>query len=448
MQTTRIKKGKPYLFTNTQAWGGKGDNLLKLSEVFDVPQGFVISSDTYSSWVRDQNLAAYLEDAVKQDSEMAYSMIRGKFLSTGFEPYASQLHAEFSRLEKPVAVRSSSVGEDGTKNSYAGQHDSILGVTDFDELLSALKNVYASLFTPRAIEYRRSQGLSNDCIAVVVQKMVNPVASGVAYSPSPNSPNEILVESSWGLCTTVVDGKPCDIYRITDTVTGDIMEDISPKKTEMEIFDHKEKKIVTRKVSSAQAGKPSLSREQVIEIAKTAKSIERSYGMPMDMEFAYEDATGRLYVLQARPITGISMQEEIVKLPDIEAGRIVARSRNIRKPGIFEGPAVVVRGIDHVNREFVVDGDLAELNDRFKDGYVLLSPEIPPQLEQFVTNAKAMIVTECGTTGHAAAIACERGLIYMGRTVSSGPNILQAVRSGDMIGVAASKDEGMVYRVV
>ncbi|MEK6857973.1 MAG: PEP-utilizing enzyme, partial [Nanoarchaeota archaeon] len=86
-----------------------------------------------------------------------------------------------------------------------------------------------------------------------------------------------------------------------------------------------------------------------------------------------------------------------------------------------------------------------KMNEEFKDGYILLAPEVPPQLEQYVTNARAMYATECGTTGHAASIAIEKGIVYLGRGVSNVPNLLQTIRSGSKLGIAASKEEGLLY---
>lgn len=444
----RLKKGKPYLLSDVKSWGGKGDNLLKLSEVFNVPQGFVISAETYADWVNQNKLNDFLGATLQnQDSERAYDSIRQRFLSTHFDrDITAKLEEEFSRVKTPVAVRSSSVNEDGSKNSYAGQHESILGVTDFKEFVDAVREVYASLFTPRAIEYRRAQRLpSDESIATVVQTMINPNVSGVAYSPSPNNLDEILIESTWGLCTSIVDGRPCDIYRVLDTVTGNTVRDISPKKKQMDVFNKGKKNVVTSKVPFWKVGKSSLTKEQSLEVAKTVKLIERAYGCPMDMEFAYEDGSNTLYVLQARPLTSISASEREITLPEIPIERILARSKNTRNQGIFEGPAVVVRGVDHVNRSFDIDGDLVEMNKQFSDGYILLTPEVPPQLEQYVTNAKAIYASECGTTGHAAAIACEKGIVYLGRGVSSAPNLLERIRSGDRVGIAASKDEGLLY---
>ncbi len=450
MRTIRLKKGKPYLLTDVRSWGGKGDNLLKLSEVFNVPQGFIISADAYTDWIKECGLSAFLKSTLKgRDCERAYDAIREKFLSNRFSSgITSKLKEEFSRIKTPIAVRSSSVNEDGNKNSYAGQHESILGVTDFREFIDAIREVYASLFTPRAIEYRKTQGLSSDdSIAIVVQAMINPSVSGVAYSPSPNNLDEILIESTWGLCTSIVDGRTCDIYRVLDTITGNTIKDISSKKREMDVFNKRKKKVITTKVPFWNIKKSSLNKEQVLEVAKTIKSIERAYGCPMDMEFAYEGGIDTLYVLQARPLTTVSANERKIVLPNIPANRILARSKNIRNQGIFEGPVVVVRGVDHVNKSFDVDGDLVEMNKQFSDGYVLLAPEVPPQLEQYVTNARAIYATECGTTGHAAAIASEKGVIYLGRGISSVPNLLERVRSGDRIGVAVSKDEGLLYRL-
>ena len=171
MRLKKIKKGQPYLLSDIKSWGGKGDNLLKLSEVFNVPQGFVISAETYVDWVNQNRLNDFLGATLQnQDSEEAYNAIRQRFLSTYFgRDITARLKEEFSKIKTPVAVRSSSVNEDGSKNSYAGQYESVLGVTDFKEFVDAVREVYASLFTPRVIEYKRAQGLlSDEAIATVV----------------------------------------------------------------------------------------------------------------------------------------------------------------------------------------------------------------------------------------------------------------------------------------
>jgi len=446
MKIAKLKKGKPYLFTGVNTWGGKGDNLLKLNEVFNVPQGFIISSDTYKNWLTSSKLDKELPKVLIKNPEEASLEIKDKFLNSDFSKENIEiLNKEFQEIKNPLAVRSSSVDEDGEKNSFAGQHETILGVSNFDEFLKSIKEVYASLFTSRAIQYRQNQNLNqSDSIAVVVQEMIDPVSSGVAYSPSPNNLEEILIESSWGLGTSIVDGRPCDIYRIVNTITGDITKDISPKKREMDFYNQKKKRMETKKVPLLKRSSGSLKDNQIIETAKAIKSIEKAYGVPMDMEFAY-DKNSKLYLLQARPLTGIKQDEIKITLPEISANRILAESKNTRNQGIYEGPVVVVRGIDHVNKRFDIDGDLIELNKEFKEGYLLLTPEVPPQLEEYVTNAKAMYATECGTTGHAAAIATEKGIIYLGRGDNKISNLLQKINSGDKMGIAVSKEKGILY---
>ncbi len=450
MEIVKIKKGKPYLLTDVQKWGGKGDNLLKLSEVFNVPEGFIVSADFSTEWMQSSKLKDAVDEYLRSEcSENDFEKLKNGFRGTKINQRdAETISKSLEGLVGPFAVRSSDVDEDGNKNSFAGQRDTILGPEKPEEVILAYKEVVASLFTPRSIEYIRKQGLTpSRSIAVAVQRLVDAKSSGVAYSPSPNNQTEILIESTWGLCTSIVDGRPCDIYRVLDTVTGNVVQDISPKKREMDVFNSRKRKVETAKVPFWKIGKSSLGKEQVIEVAKTVKSIERAYDCPMDMEFAFDDKSGSLYVLQARPLTGISLNERQITLQNIPANRILARTKNTRNQGIFEGPAVVVGGVDHVNRTFNIDGDLIQMNKDFASGYVLIAPEVPSQLEQHVTNARGMYATECGTTGHAAAIACEKGIVYLGRGINSVPDLLATIRSGDRVGIAASKDEGILYRL-
>ncbi len=215
----------------------------------------------------------------------------------------------------------------------------------------------------------------------------------------------------------------------------------------MEEYDYKLKQIVINKVPKNLVGERSLTESQVLEVAKAAKSIEEAYGVPIDLEFCVEKGTNKMYVTQTRPLTG-SIEDTIdVKLPNIPQNKILARSKNIRKPGgPYVAPIIVVREIDHVNRSYNIDGDLIALNKQYKDGYILVTPEVPPQLEQHLSNCKAIYATECGTTGHAAAVAAEKGIIYLGRGVNTIP-MLEVLNTGMTLGIAVSKTEGIVYLV-
>src|SRR3989344_8634651 len=99
MKIEQIRKGKPYIFSDSQTWGGKGDNLLKLAEVFDVPQGFVISADTYVDWAREAGIQEFVADVLKgrQEPEQTHQQIKQRFMSTDFGgDLVSKLQQEFS----------------------------------------------------------------------------------------------------------------------------------------------------------------------------------------------------------------------------------------------------------------------------------------------------------------------------------------------------------------
>ncbi len=445
MKIIKLKKGNPYLFSDVRLWGGKGDNLLRLAQVCNVPEGFVISSDTAQEFIKQADLEKIIDPYMKNPSEERFRDLKQNFISAPIQKgLMDVIVKELPLIGSAVSVRSSERNEDSDDNSFAGQRDTVLGMETPEEVAQAYKEVVASLYTPRSILYTKTKGLEpSKVIAVVVHRLVKADFGGVAYSPSPNNADEIQIESAWGLPTTVVDGKPCDIFRVSNSITEDIVSDISPKKNEMEVYDPKSRKVIIKNVEKKLRGFPSLLEYHVKDVAREVKYIERAYELPMDMEFAYEN--GVLYVLQSRPITTINRQEKIVALPNIPVNNILVRSKNTRNQGQFKGPVIVVKSIDHVNHQFNVDGDLIELDKKFRDGYILVTPEIPPQLEQYLTNARAIHATECGTTGHAAAVADEKGILYLGRGTSVVPNLLDVLQSGMNLGIAASKDQGIVF---
>jgi pyruvate,water dikinase len=446
--------GNPYLFVDVERFGGKGKNLLELGEGFPVPNGFVVSSDIYREWVKENRLDEKIRKNIENvDLDKAYESIRDDFLGTDFsDQLMNDLEREFKTLNKPIVVRSSATDEDGSKNSFAGQHESILGITDLNEMMDSIKECYASLFTPRAIEYRKKQRLSKpSSMAIVVQEMINAKVAGVAYSTSPTDENKILIESSFGLGTSIVEGKPCDIFRIDNNIISDIEYEISPKKRYREVFNPKKKKIVIENVPNDLIDKPSLSDEQIREVARTAKRIERIYSpdhpdsiQSMDIEFAY-DSSGKLWILQARPLTALDLQGK-EELPDIPQNEIIGESFNIRKTGVFEGPAIVIKQVDPIGTSYSLDGDLEELDRKFNKGYVLITPQTNPEIERYLKNVRAIAAIECGLTGHAAATAAERGIIYLGM-VKGRKDLRDIIKNGEPVGIAATRKKGIIYKV-
>ena len=198
------------------------------------------------------------------------------------------------------AVSSSAVGEDGSGNSFAGQMESFLYVKPQD-IKARIKDVIDSANSERIRFYREQNGLSNEDIkvGVIVQKMINSEVSGVAFSSDPISGQRdtIVISSVFGLGEGLVSGElNADVFTVKN---GEISKNIAQKPYKI-VFDE-EKGFGTKNTPNEKPDAPSLTDEQVKEISKEVKRIVEIYGKPQDIEWAYEG--GKLYILQARPIT-------------------------------------------------------------------------------------------------------------------------------------------------
>lgn len=280
--------------------GGKGLNLGKLTKAgFSVPQGFCVTTDAYRFSV--QNLPEQNASSVK-DVVLAPELTK------------AILKARKELRTDTVAVRSSATAEDLEEASFAGQQDTFLNVAS-DGLLDALKACWASLWSERAIAYRRRQGIPDEglAMAVVVQEMCAADVSGVLFTVSPYDENVSIIESNWGLGESVVSGAITpDSFQISRE-TGEVLERTVATKQEMIT------KTGVSEVSSAQQNIPSLTDEQLKQLEQLGIQVETFYGKPMDIEWAFTD--GKFVLLQARPITTHSLgknDEEIENLRLIE----------------------------------------------------------------------------------------------------------------------------------
>jgi pyruvate,water dikinase len=285
--------------------GGKGLNLGKLTRAgFSVPQGFCVTTDAYRF-------------SVERLSEQNASSVKGVVLAP--ELIETVLKAREELHTNTVAVRSSATAEDLEEASFAGQQDTFLNVTS-DELLDALKACWASLWSERAIAYRRTQGIPDEglAMAVVVQEMCAADVSGVLFTVSPFDENVSIVESNWGLGESVVSGEITpDNFQISRE-TGEILERTVAIKQEMITASG------VSEVLSQQQNISSLTDEQLKQLGQLGIQVETFYGKPMDIEWALAD--GQFVLLQARPITThtqahISIDpknEEIEKLRESE----------------------------------------------------------------------------------------------------------------------------------
>ena len=209
----------------------------------------------------------------------------------------------------PVAVRSSATAEDLPDASFAGEHDTYLWVRGGDDVLAHLTRCWSSLFTARAIAYRRERGYDHDVVAmsVGVQKMVRPVAAGVAFTLNPRDGDrsQVAVESAWGFGEGIVSGEVTPDSFLVDKVLGEIVQrTISDKAVEYRLGDGDRVERVG--VDADRRTTPSLTDDQVKAVAGLARRAERHYRCPQDVEWALDadlPSGQAVTLLQARPET-------------------------------------------------------------------------------------------------------------------------------------------------
>ena len=274
--------------------GGKGLNLGKLTAAgFGVPPGFCVTTDAYRTTVEGIN---------RRDSETVQAV-------TLPGPLQSEILTAYDQLGTDrVAVRSSATAEDLPNASFAGQQDTFLNVSGASELLEKIRLCWASLWSDRAVAYRREHGIGESqlAMAVVVQEMIDAEVSGVMFTCTPTGRDELVIESNWGLGESVVSGGVTPDHFIVSRETGELTRETVVTKRKM---------IAREGVQTVPIGLreiPSLQRGQVAELNKLGMQVEAFYDAPQDIEWAH--ANGQFYLLQARPITTLTDAVEIERL--------------------------------------------------------------------------------------------------------------------------------------
>jgi phosphohistidine swiveling domain-containing protein len=270
--------------------GGKGANLGEMLKLgMPVPRGFCLTVEAYAEHARAIGLAEKLGPLLeRQDWAAVERTATELFTGRGLEePTAASVLGAYREMGAPaVAVRSSATAEDTAESSFAGQQETLLNVEGEEAVLSAVLRCWASLWGVRALSYRHQRGVEHLGVgmAVVVQEMVAAEAAGVLFTVDPvaQRSDRMLVQAVRGLGEEVVSGRTRgDIYRVE---RGDAL------------------RVVER--DAEQPGAPIMSDEQVARLCELAGRLEAHFGSPQDVEFAL--AAGRLYLLQSRPVTGLS----------------------------------------------------------------------------------------------------------------------------------------------
>ncbi|MEI8062326.1 MAG: PEP/pyruvate-binding domain-containing protein [bacterium] len=304
---------------NADIAGGKGASLGEMTQAgIPVPPGFVVLSNAFERFIQETNLFEEIDgtlDAVNHNevhtAEAASEKIKGLILSREMpKDIQIEIESSFSKLNtKYVAVRSSATAEDGKDHAWAGQLDSYLNITSVN-LLDKVKHCWASLFTPRAIFYRYEKGLHNTkiSVAVVVQKMVDSEISGIAFSVHPvtEDRNQLIIEAGFGLGEAIVSGQITPDSYVVEKEPRRILDINVGTQTEA-LYKNPEGGNTWKNVSEPKASSQVLTEEQILELSEMILNIERHYGFPCDIEWAYEG--GRFYIVQSRPITTLKVVE-------------------------------------------------------------------------------------------------------------------------------------------
>lgn len=306
--------------------GGKNSSLGELINAgIRVPPGFAITTNAYRLFLEKGNIAKELErlvnsldpndlKALEQASKNARSMIEETPFPIELEDQIGECYRVLSNHccmpATPVAIRSSATAEDLPDASFAGQQDTFLWVRGVDGVLDRVKCCISSLFTARAIAYRVKNKFKHSevAISVGVQKMANAWTAGVMFTlnPANGDRSSIVIDSNFGFGESVVSGEVTPDNFVVSRVTDEIIARTISCKEIYYSVDLASQTSIRTELPPERQNIQSLLDEEVIELAKLGKLIEKHYGRPMDVEWAVDKtvpAGGNIFILQARPET-------------------------------------------------------------------------------------------------------------------------------------------------
>lgn len=321
-----LSTAPPPADADARSIGGKAFRLLTLCRSHPcIPRFLVLRAEMFDAFIATAGLSDWLAAEVAAlrsapDGEIAEiaRRIQARVLEADLPApmgeTVERMCREFFEHPSPLAVRSSIVGEDSAAHSFAGIHDSVLGVRTPDELLRAVRAVWSSAFSARASTYRRHRGLAAAPIrpAVIVQELVPAVAAGVAFSRHPlaGRGDAILVESTWGLGADLVAGEVAGDRFLVDRRTLRVERELATK-DRLLAYDPLRGGVERSDTPADRRDRSSLTDGQLADLARLVISIEARVGRAQDVEFCC-DGAGRIRLLQARdvaPAPGIAARE-------------------------------------------------------------------------------------------------------------------------------------------
>jgi len=417
--------------------GGKNASIGELLKIgVNAPIGFAITVEGYKKFFETglkAKIAEILDSMDVEDTDSvqkASARIRNLVEEAAY-PFdlEQEIRLAYRRLaqklgkEAPeVAVRSSATMEDLPDASFAGQQDTYLFVSGEEDVLKFVKKCFGSVFTPRAMVYRNKKGFDHLAVklSVGVMQMINSKASGVCFTLDPVSGDDsvIVIEGSWGIGEAVVQGRVMPDRFVVEKSTLKIRDKQISDKALMTVRDpaakfgtYSKEVQVPEELRRAQC----ISDEQILELARVALKIESHYKKPVDIEWALDGDTGKIFVVQARPETVWTPKRKVEAVKNNVLVKGLGAS-----PGRASGQVQVILDVK----------DIAS----FKKGGVLVTKMTTPDWLPAMSKAAAIVTDSGGMTAHAAIVSRELGIPCV---VGTG-NATSVLRNGQVVTVDGS----------
>lgn len=448
--------------TDVGSVGGKnaslGEMISQLAHLgVRVPDGFATTADAFRDFLAQSGLDIRIRallDALNIEDVTALAkagkQIREWITETPFPPRLDkEIRGAYEVLqagagtEATWAVRSSATAEDLPDASFAGQQETFLNIHGADNVLHAIKEVFASLYNDRAIAYRVHQGFAHHDVALSagVQRMVRSDvgSSGVMFTLDTESGFDqvVFITSAYGLGETVVQGavNPDEFYVYKPALKAGkrsvIRRNLGSKAIKMEFDTARQagRSVRTVDVPASARNRFSINDAEAEELGRYALTIEQHYGRAMDIEWGKDGIDGKLYILQARPET-VRAQDKLETL----------RRYRIKQPGTVRVSGRAI-GQRIASGRVTLVANISEMS-KVQAGDVLVTDMTDPDWEPIMKRASAIVTNRGGRTCHAAIIARELGIPAV---VGCG-DATELLKQGEEVTVSCAEgDVGKVY---
>ncbi len=411
--------------------GGKGANLGEMYSLgIPVPNGFVVTAQTYFEFIDhnqlNQKIKNVLESTDVDDPNQLFEASKKIKTLIKTSPIPPQIAIDITKAYKrlsgfgglahsPVAVRSSATAEDLPDASFAGQQETFLNVIGDANVLTRVRDCWASLFTPRAIFYRQKKKYDHFKvgIAVPVQKMVSSDVSGIMFTINPvtNNKNQIVIETIWGLGEYIVQGQVTPDTHVVQKHEWTIISHNKTPQTIQLVKSLRETK--ETQVPKSKQNQEKITTAQAVKIAQYGQKLHNHFGKHQDIEFAIEK--GKIYIVQTRPVTTVESNSKTLQ----KSNQVITKTPDLKgeaaSPGIASGEVVIIKSPSEINKA--------------QSGQILVTDMTTPDFVPAMKKVVGIITNKGGQTSHAAIVSRELGVPCVVGTKTA----TKTLKNGDIV---------------